>query len=74
MAKEKAMFTEELLEHLSYKCGCELDVKKDIGIVNGVCPKHPSNKLLFDGIELETYKRIVKARKAKLDKEASESL
>lgn len=66
------MFTEEVLNHLSYKCECPLDIKKDLGVVNGICPNHPDNKLLFDGMDLNTYKAFLESKKKKLAKTTSE--
>ncbi len=63
------MFTEEVIKHLSYVCGCPLDIKEDLNIVNGFCPIHPKNVLLFDGITIEAYKKELKKR---LDRKASE--
>jgi len=68
------MFTQEVLTHLSYACGCPLDIREKIGVVNGVCPNHPENKLLFDGMALEAYKSYVNSRKRKLDRKHSEIL
>jgi len=66
------MFTENVLSHLSYKCECPLDIKKDLGIVNGICPNHPENKLLFDGMDLKAYKTFLEKKKNKLAKTNSE--
>jgi hypothetical protein len=71
LVMEPIMFTEEVLEKLSYKCGCQLDVKPALGIINGLCPNHPENKLLFDGMPLETYKAFLQAKKKKLDRDKS---
>ena len=65
------MFTEEVLAHLSYECECPLDIKEDLGIVNGVCPKHPKNVLLFDGITIEAYKKNLIENRKKLDRKHS---
>jgi len=65
------MFTEEVIKRLSYACGCPLDIKKTIGVVNGICPKHPKNTLLFDGMDLKAYQALLKS---KLDKEKSKDV
>lgn len=56
------MLNKELLEVLSYKCGCPLDIRESLGIVNGICPTHPKNKLLYDGMDLATYQAFMKRR------------
>ena len=65
------MFTDELVKHLSYACGCPLDIREKVNIVNGICPNHPKNKLLFDGVAIEAYKKAIKGKK-KLDRKRSE--
>ena len=49
-----------------------MDYRPEIGIINGVCPKHSNSKLLVDGIRLEHYQRMVKDKAKKLDKGYSE--
>lgn len=67
------MFTEEILQHLSYKCGCPLDIRESMGVVNGICPKHPKNKLLFKGLDLRTFQSLLKAKKKKLENNKPEN-
>lgn len=51
---------EELMKHLSYRgCDCPPDYKADLGIFNGVCPKH-GGKLLVDGKTVEEKHREIK--------------
>lgn len=66
------MFTEEILQHLSYTCGCPLDVRKDIGVVNGKCPNHKKSTLLVDGMPIEAYKKFLEKKAKKFDTKSSE--
>jgi hypothetical protein len=56
------MFTEQVLKHLSYKCGCPLDIRESLGIVNGICPTHSDGVLLFDGVPLKAAKSFFKKK------------
>lgn len=56
------MEVEEMLKHLSYKgCDCPIDRRENVGIINGFCPIHRGG-LLFDGIPIETYKKLLAQR------------
>lgn len=62
------MVIEEMLKHLKYsKCNCEVDYKKDLGIINGQCPVHAKSMLLVDGLRVEAFIKL-----KKLDRKASE--
>jgi hypothetical protein len=69
-----AMFERSVLKHLSYSCGCPLDIREEIAIVNGRCPNHTSNSLLFDGIPIAIYKKLLKKRLEKLDQKEPETV
>lgn len=58
------MAIKDLLERLSYsKCDCPVDYREEIGIVNGVCPKHPKSNLLVDGIRIEIYQKVMQQKR-----------
>lgn len=64
------MAIKDLLEHLKYSgCGCPIDVKEDLGVVNGVCLRHPDSVLLVNGARVGIVLRELK--KKKVDKKAS---
>lgn len=65
------MLDKEILEKLSYKCGCPLDTREAIGVVNGVCPTHPENKLLVEGVPIDAYKAFVKSKNKKLNRKST---
>ena len=65
------MAIKELIEHLSYNgCNCPVDFKEDLGIVNGVCPRHKKSVLLVKGVRVEVFLRELNKRK--LDRKHSE--
>lgn len=52
------MLNKEILDRLSYsKCDCPIDYRANLGVVNGICPKHPESKLLIDGTYAEAKRR-----------------
>lgn len=54
------MAIEEIIDKLRYsKCDCPIDYKEELGIVNGVCPKHAHSVLLVNGVRLEVLKKAV---------------
>jgi hypothetical protein len=58
------MAIKELLEHLSYsKCDCQIDYREELGIVNGVCPKHLGSVLMVNGVRMEAFKRALEQKK-----------
>ena len=66
------MFTEQVLERLSYECGCPLAINKLLGTVRGACPEHPDKRLLFDNMDLYTYRAFLRVKKSKLERKATD--
>lgn len=64
------MAIQDLVEYLNYsKCDCAVDYREDLGIVNGVCPKHSNSELLVKGVRVNVFLRELE--KKKLDKRDS---
>jgi hypothetical protein len=58
------MAIKEILDKLSYsKCACPIDYREEIGIVNGVCPKHKDSVLMVNGVRMEVYMKAMQQRK-----------
>lgn len=58
------MAIKELLEYLSYsKCDCPIDYREELGIVNGVCPKHSGSVLMVNGVRMEVFKKRLEQQK-----------
>ena len=65
------MLEKEVLERLSYKnCNCEIDVRNDIGIVNAICPNHYGSILMFDGVPVKDYLRLLEKKKKLANKKS----
>ncbi len=61
------MAIKNLLEHLSYsECDCPVDYREELGIVNGVCPKHKGSVLLVNGIRMSVLLKL--REQEKIDK------
>lgn len=63
----------DILNRLSYsKCDCKIDYRPEIGVVNGVCPKHENSRLLVDGVRIEHYQKSIREKTKRFDKGYSE--
>ncbi len=64
------MAMKDLIAYLNYgKCDCDVDYREEIGVVNGVCPKHPNSELMVKGVRVGVF--LKELEKRKLDKKGS---